>query len=200
MPAAVHAAPPAPGFADPVLDSTRTFRALMNAMANPGTQHALDAGVPSFTGIDAASIAVLLALADGDTPVWLAPVLDARLAPYLRFHCGCPIVAAPGEAAFGLVAITDDAMQAFGFGTGTDEYPDRSATVLIQVPALTGGTPVVLEGPGINGERLFAPQLPAAFWGGWRRNAALYPRGIDVMLVAGGAVAGLPRSTHVTGG
>jgi alpha-D-ribose 1-methylphosphonate 5-triphosphate synthase subunit PhnH len=195
--ALLQAAPPAPGFADPVIDSTHGFRALMTAMANPGTRQQLEPGVPSFAGVEAASVAALLTLADGDTPVWLAPALDARLAPYLRFHCGCPIVASPADAAFGVVAQASDAMQAFGFGAGSDEYPDRSATVLIQVPDLAGGAPAILEGPGIAGERLFAPKLPQAFWAGWRRNAALYPRGIDVMLVCGADVVGLPRSTQV---
>jgi alpha-D-ribose 1-methylphosphonate 5-triphosphate synthase subunit PhnH len=187
----------APGFADPVRDSTRAFRAVMDAMANPGTVQRLDFALPGFAGVESAAIAALLTLADGETPVWLSAELDAGLAPYLRFHCGCPIVGEAKRAAFALIGRGADAAQAFGFEVGSDEYPDRSATVLIQVEALTSGAPVTLHGPGIKDTRRIAPKLPAGFWDGWRRNAGLYPRGIDVLLICGQDILALPRSSQV---
>lgn len=187
----------APGFADPVRDSTHAFRAVMDAMANPGTVQRLGFTLPRFTAVESAAIATLLTLADGETPVWLSPDIDPELAPYLRFHCGCPIIGQAKAAAFALIGQGEDAAQAFGFDVGTDEYPDRSATVLIQVAALAGGADVTLHGPGIKDTRRIAPELPTAFWDGWRRNAALYPRGIDVLLVCGEAILGLPRSSQI---
>ena len=187
----------APGFADPVRDSTHAFRAVMDAMANPGTVQRLGFALPRFAGVEPAAIAALLTLADGETPVWLSPKLDSGLAPYLRFHCGCPIVGQAKSAAFGLIGRGEDAAQAFGFDVGSDEYPDRSATVLIQVAALAGGAAVRLRGPGIKDTRRIAPELPSGFWDGWRRNTALYPRGIDVLLVCGEEILGLPRSSQI---
>jgi alpha-D-ribose 1-methylphosphonate 5-triphosphate synthase subunit PhnH len=187
----------APGFADPVRDSTHAFRAVMDAMANPGTVQRLGFALPAFAGVESAAIAALLTLADGETPVWLSTDLDAGLAPYLRFHCGCPIVGEAKRATFALIGRGADAAQAFDCEVGSDEYPDRSATVLIQVAALDGGAEVTLHGPGIKDTRRIAPKLPAAFWDGWRRNAGLYPRGVDVLLVCGQDVIGLPRSSQI---
>jgi len=186
----------APGFADPVRDSTRAFRAVMHAMANPGTVRRLAFDLPGFGGVEPAALAALLTLADGDTPVWLSPEIDAGLAPYLRFHCGCPVVGEAKPAAFALLDRAENAARAFGFELGSDEYPDRSATVLVQVAGLDGGTPVTLHGPGIQDTRRVAPMLPAGFWDGWRRNAGLYPRGIDALLVCGQDILGLPRSAQ----
>lgn len=186
----------APGFADPVRDSTHAFRAVMDAMANPGTVRRLAFDLPGFGGVEPAALAALLTLADGDTPVWLSSRIDAGLASYLRFHCGCPVVGEAKRAAFALLDRAEIAARTFGFEVGSDEHPDRSATVLIQAAGLDGGAPVTLRGPGIQDTRRIAPMLPAGFWGGWRRNAALYPRGIDALLVCGQDILGLPRSAQ----
>jgi alpha-D-ribose 1-methylphosphonate 5-triphosphate synthase subunit PhnH len=185
------------GFADPVRDATRAFRAIMTALANPGQVQRLDYAMPIFKGIDAAAVTVLLTLADHDTPVWLPPGIDPGLADYLRFHCGCAIAAEPRLASFGVIAGEAASAQAFGFPLGSDEYPDRSATVLVQVASLTGGTPRTLAGPGIRDTCRIAPTLDDAFWAAWRRNTAQYPRGVDLFLVCGRDILGLPRSSQL---
>jgi alpha-D-ribose 1-methylphosphonate 5-triphosphate synthase subunit PhnH len=67
------------------------------------------------------------------------------------------------------------------------------------VPSLTGGPDLVLRGPGINDHWLAAPQgLPADFLAQWADNRVLFPRGVDLLLVSGGQVMGLPRTTRIT--
>ncbi len=86
------------GFADPVRDAQACFRAVLDAMARPGTVRAVEAPAAPPPPLDRATAAVLLTLADADTPVWLddgAAVAGA----WVGFHCGAPL-AGLGAAAF----------------------------------------------------------------------------------------------------
>ena len=86
------------------------------------------------------------------------------------------------------------------FELGSDEFPKRSTTLLVQVEGLTAGRGRRLTGPGIRIEtRLEARGLPDAFWQDLRHNHALFPRGVDVLLTAGRQLAALPRTTAVEG-
>jgi alpha-D-ribose 1-methylphosphonate 5-triphosphate synthase subunit PhnH len=88
------------------------------------------------------------------------------------------------------------------FAAGTQEYPDRSTTLILQVDAIGEGEEFVLSGPGIIGTTKFkANGLPPAFRQWWRTNGALFPRGVDLLLVSpDGRVVGLPRTARLTGG
>ncbi len=82
-------------------------------------------------------------------------------------------------------------------GQGTDEYPDRSTTVVLA--AGLNETAVVLKGPGINGELRTILPLPAGdFLAQWADNRARFPRGVDLLLVRNGTVIGLPRTTRIS--
>src|SRR3546814_12495480 len=82
------------------------------------------------------------------------------------------------------------------FAQGVDQYPDRAATLLLQVPSLEGGPAVTMRGPGIRDHAVIAPfGLPAWFWNDWRLNAAPLPPGVDLFLTFGQADLGLPSST-----
>jgi alpha-D-ribose 1-methylphosphonate 5-triphosphate synthase subunit PhnH len=85
--------------------------------------------------------------------------------------------------------------------SGTDEMPETSATVILQVRALGSGRRFVLEGPGLRWPtELRVDGLPADFVSVWQRNHALFPRGVDVILCAGRKLAALPRSVIVSEG
>jgi alpha-D-ribose 1-methylphosphonate 5-triphosphate synthase subunit PhnH len=86
------------------------------------------------------------------------------------------------------------------FDSGTAEYPERSATLIVQVQSLLGGTGRRLKGPGIAGEaRLEVAGASKAFWTWMAANHALFPCGADVVLSAGRVIAALPRTTEVEG-
>lgn len=188
------------GFADPVHGSQRAFRALMEALSAPGHVVELGAGLPVPEGVSPAAVAVLLTLADFETPLWLAPELAAgRIAAHVRFHTGAPVATDPATAVLALTSAAGAARLLGQLDTGTDQYPDRSATVVVEVPSLTGGTAVTLAGPGIETSIEIAPaELDHTFWMAVAANHALYPRGLDIYLTSGTSVIGLPRSTRAT--
>ena len=189
----------APGFADPVFDAQRTFRAVMAAMARPGRIVALASDLAPPAPMTPALAALALTLADQDTPVWLDAPLAAvpDVAAFLRFHAGAPIVADPAAAAFALVS-DPRAMPPFEvFAQGSDAYPDRSATLLVQVERFTGAS-LTLAGPGIAGTTTFAASpLPADFAERLKANRAMFPRGVDLVLCAADRIAALPRSVRL---
>ena len=192
----------APGFRDPVRDAQAVFRAAMDALARPGAPRPLFASVlprpPEPLTPELGAIA--LALADHEAPLWLDTSLAAAptVAEWLRFHTGAPITADPGAAAFALVADPPRCPPLAAFAQGTPDYPDRSATLVLAVAELAAGEGLALEGPGIRGRaRLAAAPLPPDFRERLVGNLALFPLGVDHLLAAPGAVAGLPRSTRV---
>jgi alpha-D-ribose 1-methylphosphonate 5-triphosphate synthase subunit PhnH len=186
------------GFADPVLDAQRAFRSVLEAMAHPGRVAVMpEVEAPPPLGMAAA--AACLTLLDHDTPLWVdAAGATPEVLAWLRFHCGVPVVDRPGGARFALVV---DAASLDGldvFDAGSDERPDLSATVFLQVHELVAGTGFRLRGPGIDGEsRLDVLGAPGGVGATLRANAARFPRGVDLVLCAAHRLAALPRTTHV---
>jgi alpha-D-ribose 1-methylphosphonate 5-triphosphate synthase subunit PhnH len=190
-----------PGLADPTLDSQRAFRSVLEAMSHPGRIVALTGAIQAPAPLHPATALVCLALFDLDTPLWLDPAASRReVREWLRFHCGMPLVDRPRAASFALVADPLDMPPLADFDAGTAEHPDRSATVVLQVQALLGGTGRRLSGPGIEREAwLDVVGVPDAFWTWLDANQALFPRGVDVLVSAGQVIAALPRTTRVGG-
>ena len=191
----------ASGFADPVPDAQRGFRTIMNALARPGSIQSLDAGLLALPGRLTRELAVVaLTLADHDAPLWLDRELaaDPAVTRFLAFHTGAPIVSEPDEAAFALCCDPVLLPRLSAFSVGTAEYPDRSTTVVLALPGLDEGEGFLLDGPGIQTTQTMARTvLPADLPAQLADNHALYPCGVDLLLVAPGKITGLPRSTRV---
>jgi len=192
----------AAGFAEPVLAAQTTFRTVMDAMARPGTVRPL-AGVAAPAPLSPTAAAIALTLLDYETPFWLdAPLAyTGDVARFISFHTGARVTADPATAAFAFVAAPAAAPPFARFAQGSAEYPDRSTTLVLQVTQLAERNGMVLRGPGLAGtRRLAASPLPANFLDQLADNRSQFPRGVDILLAAPDAVAGLPRSLHVTGG
>jgi alpha-D-ribose 1-methylphosphonate 5-triphosphate synthase subunit PhnH len=192
----------APGFANPVQDTQAVFRTLLDTLARPGTVGTIDTPLPAAAGNDPAraglaAFASLLTMCDYATPVWLAQP-DAGLEAALRFHADAPIAATPADAVFAYVHDAAALPPLDTLPIGTPESPEHSVTVFVRVDALTGGTPLTLSGPGIDGNITIAPAgLPERFWSERASFAPLFPCGPDFYLVCGASLIGLPRTTHV---
>ena len=183
-----------PGFADPVHEAQATFRAVLDAMARPGVLHQVGERLAAPAPLDPATAAVLLTLVDNETPLWLDPSAAAAR-DWLAFHCGASCVGRMQDAAFA-VALTLPELD--DLPAGSHEAPEASATLILQIAALGSGTRYRLAGPGLRAPALLAVDgLPADFVSRWQRNHALYPRGVDVILCAGTALAALPRSVSI---
>ena len=189
-----------PGFADKVLSAQSTFRSVMDAMARPGSVRRIVplAGTPGPMMRGTAAIA--LTLFDHDTPLWL----DARMSEsvevlkWLRFHTGAPVVQDPSISGFALIADAAELPPLEHFALGSNEYPDRSTTVIVQVESLAAGRAFELRGPGIDGvASLQATIGPHDLFERLRINQTLFPRGIDMVLVADDVVVAIPRTTRL---
>lgn len=182
------------GFADPVLDSQAAFRAVLEAMSRPGRIQRLPVPPELPPGIGPAAAAVLLALADADTPTRLAAGPDAQA--WIRFHTGARAAAAP-DAAF----VLDRDAGLLDLDPGSEEEPERGATLILEVESLAEGSGWRLSGPGIQAtHRLAVAGAPDGFLAEWAANRARFPRGVDVILCAGDLVAALPRGVMIEGG
>jgi alpha-D-ribose 1-methylphosphonate 5-triphosphate synthase subunit PhnH len=185
------------GFQQPVFEAQAVFRTVMDCMARPGTIGRLDATVLPPAPLSAAAGAVALTLCDHDTPVWLTPTLARSALPgWLAFNAGASLTEERQNARFAFVEkgamLPDPSL----FAQGTQEYPDRSTTLVVEIDAFEGGRTLVLSGPGIRTEEEIAPVgLPDMFPHFWSQNRQSFPLGVDLILVAGDAVLCLPRTT-----
>ena len=180
------------GFGRPVADAQLCFRAVLDAMARPGSVHSVR-GVSAPAPLCDAAGAVLLTLVDQETPLWLDPAAVAARG-WIAFHTGAPVVER-GDAMFAMALALPDLG---GFLSGSDEMPETSATVILQVASLRSGPRFVLEGPGLREPEVVAIDgLPGDFVEVWQRNHGLYPRGADLILCSGNELTALPRSVRV---
>jgi len=183
-------------FTDPARESQQAFRAVMNAMAQPGGVVDVDVGFAPPVPLNAAAAAVLLTLADFETKVWSDTGADVTAAQFLRFHTGARLIDELALADFALVTAPQNAPVLDSFAQGTPDYPDRSATLIMQVE--TFGQDWRLTGPGIDGETRFsAAPLHENLLAQWRDNHARFPQGVDIVFAGNGQIAALPRSTKI---
>jgi alpha-D-ribose 1-methylphosphonate 5-triphosphate synthase subunit PhnH len=191
-------------FAQPIFDSQRSFRELLQAMARPAVPRALPVLPPAPAPVTAEAMAILLTLCDATTSVWLQQP-DEEVIRHLRFHAGLKLVDQPQDADFALITepLTMPALEVFA--RGDLRYPDRSASLILQVAGLCSSSASRegsrFAGPGIRDvAALTIEGLPADFWQQRAALATQLPLGIDLYLVATQQVVGLPRTTRLLEG
>lgn len=179
------------GFTNPALQAAAAFRSVMEAMARPGSIFPIDGAMPPAP-LSPAAGAVVLTLCDADTAVHLAGAADCEaVRTWLAFHTGAPVVG-PSHADFA-IGTWDDLGALSQYSVGTSEYPDRSTTLIVDMPSLAASG-ATLTGPGIKTSAQFALPERAAF----QANHRLFPLGLDFIFTSGNDVAALPRSTEVS--
>lgn len=178
------------GFADPARDAAHAFRSVMEAMARPGHIREIAGAVPPAP-LSPAAGAVILTLCDADTPVHLAGDADCEaVRDWIAFHTGAPM--APATDCMFAVGTWAALTPLAPYPLGTSQYPDRSATLIVEMPKLQaeGG---VLSGPGIKTTAALSLPESEAF----AANRQHFPRGLDFIFTSGTRLAGLPRTTRV---
>jgi alpha-D-ribose 1-methylphosphonate 5-triphosphate synthase subunit PhnH len=188
------------GFADKVLSAQSTFRSVMDAMARPGTVRRIAAVAGAPAPMMHGTAAIALTLFDHDTPLWLDPRMaeTSDVAKWLKFHTSAPVIADSSICSFALIGDAG-ALPGFDrFSFGSNEYPDRSTTLILQVESLTRGPTLELRGPGIDVTAVLQAAIqPTDLVERLQINQTLFPRGIDVVLVADDAIVAIPRTTRL---
>lgn len=178
--------------------SAEAFQAIMSAMARPG--QVVEAGVDAPGALSPATGAALLALADGSTSVWLEPAIATRaVRGWLGYRSGARLTDHPSDALIG-VGSWPALAPLERWAAGTAIYPDRSATLIVEVDSLKDGPPLSLSGPGI--AEAATLQLGAhgpALLPAIQANAARYPHGVDWIFTCDVHLVAVPRSTRVAG-
>ena len=137
---------------------------------------------------------------DFQSSIWLESSLRiAEIPQYIRFHTGAPITSSKPDAMFAFIDAARAVPDLADFPMGTQDYPDRSVTLVIKAERLTNNSDVTLKGPGIQSTRGFgaAPVSPT-FWNSMIASRTGFPLGMDIIFVGNHQVAALPRSTQIS--
>ena len=189
----------APGFRDPVHEAQSVFRAVLDAMAEPGREIAVTGIAAAPAPLSPVVGAVIATLSDFETTVWRDPALRTEaIDAWLAFHTGSPTVADGVHADFALVGEAAEAPGWDAFSVGTDLDPSRSTTLILSVEGFGSGRRYRLSGPGIETTRDVAVLgAPADLAARAAANHALFPRGVDLILAGPSSVVALPRTTRI---
>lgn len=178
---------------DPVFDSQRVFRCVLQATAHPGKLFALPpTGTSPWEPL-------ALALLDHEVTFCAAGEEFREMEERVARTTGARISPLP-EVDFAVFS-GDSGGGVLDLGRGTLERPETGATAIYSVDRLSNAGPLTLKlsGPGIPGERtLGVDGIAAEELAAIRESREGYPLGVDVYLVDGsGQLAGLPRSTRL---
>ncbi|MGH3963353.1 MAG: phosphonate C-P lyase system protein PhnH, partial [Pseudonocardiaceae bacterium] len=136
---------------------------------------------------------------DLGTPVCLLDHGDGRWADVLATVTSAPVVGlTAARLVAALRALRPDEFVALSRGGAA--APEDGALVTVSVPDVdAGGRPLLLSGPGIDGQVRVAPSgLSPALIAARADAVAGFPAGVDVLLVdRDGRLLGLPRSTRI---
>lgn len=193
---------------DTIRSDQQTFRTALSVLSNPGRTERLATASRSdapavngnrFTG------PLLMALLDHEVSFSVEPGPDAgAFAAYILKRTRCPIVSADRAAFVVADHSTLDQQLPLELHTGSFDYPDDSATLIVQVPTLdqnvAADLTIVVEGPGVPGRRVVKlTGVGGEFFAARDRANAHYPIGIDLLFIdQEGRIIGLPRTSQVT--
>src|SRR5260370_11380913 len=190
------------GFADRVLSAQSTCRPVREAMARPGSVQRIVAVTGAPAAMMHGTAAIALTLFDHDTPIWLDPLMSetSDVKKWLKFHTGAPVIGDSSICHFALLGDPGALPALDRFAFGSNEYPGRSTTLILPVESLAQGEKFELRGPGIDGPAVVQAAIqPTDLFERLEINQTLFPRGIDVVLVAGDTVVAIPRTTRLVG-
>ncbi|KJF93701.1 PhnH protein [Photobacterium angustum] len=186
------------GFDCPVHDAQQTFRLLMDAMAKPGLVVELPSDV-RFGGVSKAATQLMLTLVDNSTQVFMSShyLNDPSFIENVRFHCAASLTQIREHADFGLLA-GNEITTLNGFSKGEENYPDRSASLIIEVDSLQSGVELSLTGPGIQEKTTaYINGLSSELLVAVLNGRGVFPHGVDLFFTSGRQVMALPRTTQV---
>ena len=184
---------------DQAFDAQRAFRGLLEAMSRPGKIVSVGGQDKLPPALQPATAAVALCLFDHDTEICMGDgIAGVEVLDFLKFNCGCPMTKSSLTADFAIICAESDLPSVTQFKQGSDAFPDRSATLIVQAPDLETGPAITLTGPGIEHESvLTVAGIADYFWQERREQNGVFPRGVDILFTSGDRIVALPRSTRL---
>ena len=176
-----------------------TFQAVLSALEHPGVVVHL----PKYNGspwpLNIASAALLTTWVNPETPVWTDLCWDSDPAAWLQQTCACSLVTEPCMARVAFVADPLRIPPLKQFYLGEDDRPERSTTLVLQVPGFSGPNGRHRYVP-VGSRRLKAKPtgLPLRFWSDWEDQRRHPPLGIDVFCTCADTMIALPRGLQLT--
>ncbi|MEO0544120.1 MAG: phosphonate C-P lyase system protein PhnH [Pseudomonadota bacterium] len=188
------------GFDNPVIDAQAVFGSVMSALARPGTIQPLSSNAHAPSPLNRGTAQIALTLFDADSAIYIdAPLRDETSVAWLKFHTGATITEEKAVAHFAILSGPSAMVGLDSFAQGSQEYPDRSTTLIVQVDGFDGVPRWQLTGPGINGATQMSPlAVPNTTSEVWARNNRLFPRGVDAIFAGPETLAALPRTTRIS--
>lgn len=187
------------GFNDVVFDAQSVFRKVLKSMAEPGHVSSIDCDFDDKPEVlNVASYSIALALFDHDTKISLLDSLnDESTKKSLGFHCSSPIEEKLINADFVLCDETEIPVLT-DLKLGTEEYPDESCTLIIQVKNILKVGGCHLTGAGIQNQReIDCSALSEPLIQQREKLQKLFPLGVDLIFTTGEEFFCLPRTTKV---
>jgi alpha-D-ribose 1-methylphosphonate 5-triphosphate synthase subunit PhnH len=191
---------------DPVFDSQKIFRCILDSMARPGKINLLPATGLCPPGEWCSHVAaVAFTLLDREVTFCVLGKEAQKMESYLVLNTGSRPVKVE-EADFIIVPGKDLIPRLSLAKRGNLEYPDGGATVIVTVDEILSdpehryqGLAVTLSGPGIPDHcRLLIRGLHLSYLEHFNNLNREYPLGVDWIMVAeDGRIACLPRTTTV---
>ena len=193
------------GFGNEHQSSQQIFRSALKALSYPGRLVDVHHDACTPEGTNTVIAGMLLALLDSETSLWCSNSNHMYLATeWLKFHTDCVVFETPGQADFLWIDHIQDLPNLENLKRGTDQYPDRSATCIINVPNLSekSSSFYQLRGPGIESQKNFTlngwlEKDHHIFLEFWNKNTKYFPCGVDVYMSDGFHLLGLPRTTQL---
>lgn len=171
-----------------------TFQAVLAALEHPGAAVHLPQPEPIPWPLNSASAALLATWVNPETPVWTDLCWDSDPAAWLHYTCACSLVTEPCMARVAIVADPLRIPPLGQFCHGEDDRPERSTTLILQVPGFSAPNGSLVEVSGRGRSRQARPTgLPLRFWSDWDDQRRYLSFGIDVFFTCADTLVALPR-------
>ena len=175
-----------------------TFQAVVTALEHPGVVVHLPKHNGSPWPLNIASTALLTTWVNPETPVWTDLRWDSDPAAWLQQTCACSLVTEPCMARVAFVADPLRIPPLKQFYLGEDDRPERSTTLVLQVPGFSvpNGRLRDVSGRGRSLQSWPTGLLPR-FWSDWEDQIQYPPLGIDVFFTRTDTLVALPRGLQL---
>ena len=177
-------------FSEESINSSISFRSLVNATSYPG-RHFQITKLKKPSILSNAAATILITLCDNESNVYLSKDYSTdEVKDWLIFNTGA-IVSDKQSADFA-VGDWESLLPLDEFKTGVPEYPERSATLIIE-ESNYNKIQCNINGPGIKDKLQIDLPNPELFI----KNSHLYPLGLDFYFTNDLKILSIPRSTKI---